>query len=227
MIDLQMWFRLMWLKLVVLRFATVCLDFPIQSSPWGQTSKPWGMLKTRWFFIRYVIVIVMVIKIIVNIKLTIRIIISINITTCCHCFLFPGQPAGEEHDEPFHYGQHQWSSSKSSRLLSWLIDYYQQYRVIKSNCHKQYLSEEPKNCKKWPNPMIFRKFLCGGFGILMSHNDQVEQIFHFTVLPKWWDGFSTADHWVRPFFAIFRLIREILFVTVAFDHPVVQFKEMD
>ena len=41
--------------------------------------------------------------------------------------------------------------------------------------------------------MIFRKLLCGGFGILMSHNDQVEQIFHFTVLPKWWVGFSTAQ----------------------------------
>ena len=42
------------------------------------------------------------------------------------------------------------------------------YRVIKSNCNKQYLSDEPKNCKKLPNPMIFRKLLCGGFGILMS-----------------------------------------------------------
>ena len=28
------------------------------------------------------------------------------------------------------------------------------------------------------------------------------------------------NDWVRPFFAIFRFIREILFVTVAFDHPV-------
>ena len=30
----------------------------------------------------------------------------------------------------------------------------------------------------------------------------------------------SKNHWVRPFFAIFRLLREILFVTVAFDHPV-------
>ena len=28
------------------------------------------------------------------------------------------------------------------------------------------------------------------------------------------------NDWVRPFFAIFRFIREILFVTVAFDRPV-------
>ena len=68
-----------------------------------------------------------------------------------------------------------------------------EYRVIKSSCNKQYLSDKPKNCKKCPNPMIFRKLLCGGFVILMSHNDQVEQLFHFTVLPKWWVGFSTAQ----------------------------------
>ena len=30
----------------------------------------------------------------------------------------------------------------------------------------------------------------------------------------------SKNHWVWPFFAIFRFIREILFVTVAFDHPV-------
>ena len=59
------------------------------------------------------------------------------------------------------------------------------YSVIKSNCHKQYLSEEPKNCKKWPNPMIFRKLLCGGFGILMSQNYQTEKMLHFTGVLKW------------------------------------------
>ena len=87
-----------------------------------------GNVEDEVIFIRCVIDI----KIIVNVlavvmRSTIRIIIFINIFNCCHCFLFPGQPAGEEHDEPFHYGQHQWSASKSSRLLSWLIDYYQQY----------------------------------------------------------------------------------------------------
>ena len=62
------------------------------------------------------------------------------------------------------------------------------YSVIKSNCHKQYLSNEPKNCKKWPNPMIFRKLLCGGFGILMSQNYQTEKMLHFTGVLKWQDG---------------------------------------
>ena len=32
----------------------------------------------------------------------------------------------------------------------------------------------------------------------------------------------SKNHWVRPFFAFFRFVREILFVTVALDHPVVQ-----
>ena len=50
------------------------------------------------------------------------------------------------------------------------------YRVIKSNCNKQYLSDEPKKCKKWPDPVVFRKLFCGGFGILMSQYDRVEKI---------------------------------------------------
>ena len=29
----------------------------------------------------------------------------------------------------------------------------------------------------------------------------------------------SKNHWVRPFFAFFRFVREILFVTVAFDQP--------
>ena len=33
------------------------------------------------------------------------------------------------------------------------------------------------------------------------------------------------NDWVRPFFAIFRFIREILFVTVAFDRPVALLNE--
>ena len=28
------------------------------------------------------------------------------------------------------------------------------------------------------------------------------------------------NHWVKPFFVIFRFVRDILLVTVAFDHPV-------
>ena len=35
----------------------------------------------------------------------------------------------------------------------------------------------------------------------------------------------SKNHWVRPFFAIFRLLREILFVTVAFDHAVSNLQE--
>ena len=31
----------------------------------------------------------------------------------------------------------------------------------------------------------------------------------------------SKNHWVRPFFVFFRIVREILFVTVALDHPVV------
>ena len=31
----------------------------------------------------------------------------------------------------------------------------------------------------------------------------------------------SKNHWVRPFFAFFMFVREILFVTVALDHPVV------
>ena len=34
----------------------------------------------------------------------------------------------------------------------------------------------------------------------------------------------SKNHWVRPFFAFFRFVREILFVTVALDHPVVGFQ---
>ena len=30
----------------------------------------------------------------------------------------------------------------------------------------------------------------------------------------------SKNHWVRPFLAFFRFVREILFVTVALDHPV-------
>ena len=30
----------------------------------------------------------------------------------------------------------------------------------------------------------------------------------------------SKNHWVRQFFAFFRFVREILFVTVTFDHPV-------
>ena len=30
----------------------------------------------------------------------------------------------------------------------------------------------------------------------------------------------SQNHWVWPFFAFFRFVREILFVTVALDHPV-------
>ena len=58
------------------------------------------------------------------------------------------------------------------------------YRVIKSNCYKKYLYDEPKKYQKWPYPMIFRKHLCGGFGILISQNAQVEKILHFSVVPK-------------------------------------------
>ena len=32
----------------------------------------------------------------------------------------------------------------------------------------------------------------------------------------------SKNHWVRPFFVFFRFTREILFVTVALDHPVYQ-----
>ena len=39
-----------------------------------------------------------------------------------------------------------------------------------------------------PNPMIFRKLLFGGFGILMSQNDQGKKILHFSVALKWYDG---------------------------------------
>ena len=30
----------------------------------------------------------------------------------------------------------------------------------------------------------------------------------------------SKNHWVKPFFVIFRFVRDILLVTVAFDHPV-------
>ena len=30
----------------------------------------------------------------------------------------------------------------------------------------------------------------------------------------------SKNHWVRPFLVFFRFVIEILFVTVAFDHPV-------
>ena len=36
--------------------------------------------------------------------------------------------------------------------------------------------------------MIFRKLLYGGFGILMSQNDQVKNILHFSVVLNWYDG---------------------------------------
>ena len=48
--------------------------------------------------------------------------------------------------------------------------------------------------------------------------------FHFIILKH--QNTKTAaymlskNHWVRPFFAFFRFVREILFVTVALDHPV-------
>ena len=38
--------------------------------------------------------------------------------------------------------------------------------------------------KKWPNPMIFRKLLLGGFDISMSQNGQVEQNLPFHCCSK-------------------------------------------
>ena len=49
--------------------------------------------------------------------------------------------------------------------------------------------------------------------------------FHLTI-PRHQNTKTAAyklskNDWVRPFFGIFRFAREKLFVTVAFDHPVV------
>ena len=88
------------------------------------------------------------------------------------------------------HGQEQTSFFKTDSIAShW-------YSVIKSNCHKQYLSEEPKNCKKWSNPMIFRKLLCGGFGILMSQNYQTEKniAFHWCAKMVGWLHLHSAPH---------------------------------
>ena len=37
----------------------------------------------------------------------------------------------------------------------------------------------------------------------------------------------SKNHWVRPFLVFFKLVREKLFVTVAFDHPVFDFLVKD
>ena len=58
------------------------------------------------------------------------------------------------------------------------------YRVIKSNCNKWFFSGEPKNSKKWPNPIFFWKLICGGFGILMSQNGQVKKSCAFSGCAK-------------------------------------------
>ena len=50
------------------------------------------------------------------------------------------------------------------------------YRVINSNCNKQFFSGEPKNSQKWPNLIIFRNLICGGLGILMSQYGQVKKM---------------------------------------------------
>ena len=55
-------------------------------------------------------------------------------------------------------------------------------------------------------------------------NSEMKELFHLIIMRH--QNNKTAalklskNHWVRPFFAIFRLLREVLFVTVAFDHPV-------
>ena len=36
--------------------------------------------------------------------------------------------------------------------------------------------------------MTFKKLLFDGFGILMSQNDQVKKILHFSVVLNWYDG---------------------------------------
>ena len=47
--------------------------------------------------------------------------------------------------------------------------------------------------------MIFRKFLCGGFGILMFRNDQVEKNLAFQCCAKlvWWLHLRSAPH-IKP-----------------------------
>ena len=44
--------------------------------------------------------------------------------------------------------------------------------------------------------MIFRKLLCGGFGILMSKNEQAEEILAFQCCAKmvWWLHLRSAPH---------------------------------
>ena len=59
------------------------------------------------------------------------------------------------------------------------------YSVIKSNCGKLFFSGEPKNSEKWPNPIIFGKLICGGFGILMSQYGQVKKVVPLRAVPKW------------------------------------------
>ena len=64
----------------------------------------------------------------------------------------------------------------------------------------------------------------------------MEPSYHFSTTLKWKIFFHliimrhqntktaawklSKNHWVRLFFVFFRFVREILFVTVAFDHPV-------
>ena len=56
------------------------------------------------------------------------------------------------------------------------------------------------------------------------HNTEMLDFFHPIILRH--QNTKTAaeklskNHWVRPFFTFFWFVREILFVTVAFDHPV-------
>ena len=68
-------------------------------------------------------------------------------------------------------------------VLEYQNDQIIKYRVIQQDCHKYFFSDGPNIFKKCHNPMIFRKLIKGGFGILMFQKCQVWGILPFEAFP--------------------------------------------
>ena len=58
------------------------------------------------------------------------------------------------------------------------------YRVIKNNCDKKYISDKPKTHKRWHNTIIFGELTCNHFDILMSLYGQVKKVVPFRAVPN-------------------------------------------
>ena len=70
-----------------------------------------------------------------------------------------------------------------------------------------------------------------GAKTLFRHSPERHKFCHLTILRhsniKMVAYKLSKNGWVMPFFVIFRLVREKLLVTVAFDHPVSNMLEQD